>query len=565
MSWYETCKTEVARMNPPGTMCDYNRCLRIQRQIDNTCHGRKWTPGQPYILDNPDGSVCYCCCSCFQENTPIAVSMNEFRLIQDFRKGDPVFAANSKLEWSPTTVDFCTNVEGTQSESFMVNVKWGSNPDQQITVTEDHLFLIPGPSGNVLVPAGALNTNDKLIQANGEHVKVTRVVSGMQRGGVYTISTTAPFNSMDGHLLNSNGVISADFALQAGYIGGQLDSGLLVADLDQRHHVSSAEYQELYHTEETREFLADPDVWPAGFTVNLRQNLYVIPPDARSFMTDDQARDILSNPEAPKRPFSNNYAVAMAEYLWTLFGAFYGEINYVMDWNNEVPNAYAFDSYGQKYILLTGGLLRQSSLDKEGLSLVVSQALAYLNAAGNNRPVLCAGVADYDSFLYLGNVYRDNNYITTYRNGYNQVEKLWSFIREPYRGGTDKCFNPGIDCRLATYKAAAALDPLPPCANPDYVPFTVTSATSKKGDGTVIVTFNQPVNEYTALSVINYSITPFTEILGVTMKKGSNKVVVLQAAIFEDTAYVLGVGNIISAAGYLLDPNPAFLPLVLTK
>lgn len=565
MGWYETCKSEVEHMNPPEKMCDYNRCMAIQARIDKTCHNRKWEPGSPYILDNPDGSVCYCCCSCFAENTPIAVTGSEYRLIQDFRKGDPVYAANSKLEWQQVSVDFCNNVEGAKTEAFMVNVRWGTESYQQITVTEDHLFLSPGNNGYVLIPAGALNNNDKLIQPDGSTVAVTQVVSGTQKGGVYTIATSAPFNSMDGHLLNSNGIISADFALQAGYISGQLDKSLLVADLDTRLHVSSEEYHQKFHSEETKKFIGNPDMWPNGFSINIRNNLYIIPPDARSFMTDDQALDILNNPDAPKRPFSNNYALSMVEYLWPLFKAFYNDgINYVMDWNNNVPNAYAFNSYGQRYILLTGGLLRQSSLDKEGLSVILSQALAYFNIAGDDTPVICTGVADYESVTYLGNVYRDSNFITTFRNGVAQIEKLWSFISSKNRKGTDKCTDPGIDCRISTYKAAAALDPIPPCANPDYDPFEAVSATSVKGEGTVIVTFNHPVNDYTALSVINYLITPYVEIVGLSAVGSDNKQIALQAAIMENTEYVLEVSNVISAAGYPLDPNPALLPLVLT-
>lgn len=559
MGWFETCKSEVAAMRPPEVMCDYNRCMKIQSKIDKSCHNRRWEPGSPYVLDNPDGSQCYCCCSCFAENTPIAVNSTEYKLVQDFRVNDLVYAADAKLNWKQVRVDFCTNVDGAKTQAFMVNVRWG-NDGNQITVTEDHLFLVPG---NLLVPAGALNVNDKLVRPDGSTVQVTQVVAGMQQGGVYTLATGEPKNTIDGHLLNSNGVVSADFALQAGYIGGQLDRSLLVPDLDTRLHVSSEEYQEKYHSKEAILFMASPDQWPKGFVIFPRNNLYNIPADAKSFMTTAQAKDIRNNKKAPTRPFSSNYAISIVEYLWVLFKGFYPGIQYVMDWNNTVPNAYAFSSYGQKYILVTGGLLRQSSLDKDGLAIILSQALAYHNADDSDKAVTCTGNADYDSLTYLGNIFRDGTFINVFRNGLLQVEQLWSFISEANRKGTSKCANPGIDCRIDTFKAASYMDPLPACANPDYVPFEVTGAFSKKGDGTVEVTFSQLVNTNTALTLLNYEIRPYVEIMEARLNETDPMQVILSAVLLEEVEYTLTVSDVLSQDGYLLDPNPAKIELEL--
>lgn len=564
MGWYETCKSEVASMRPPGSMCDYNRCMKIQQKIDNSCHSRHWEPGSPYVLDNPDGSVCYCCCSCFAHNTPIAVNGTDYKLVQDFRKNDKVFAADANLNWKEVTVDFCTNIEGAKTKAFMVNIRWGTQDYEQITVTEDHLFLIPGVPSRVLIPAGALNVNDHLIRPDGSTVKITQVVAGMQDGGVYQLATGEPKNTVDGHLLNSNGVISADFALQAGYIGGQLDKSLLVADIDKRLHVSSEAYSKKYNSKETLKFMASPDLWPKGFTITPKHNLYVVPSDAASFMTHAQAQDIMDNKEAPTRPFSNNYAIGMVEYLWVLFKGFYPDINYVMDWNNSLPNAYAFNSYSQQYILITGGLLRQSSLDKDGLSLIISQALAHLNVAeSEGKPIVCTGVADYNSVEYLGNVFRDKTYIEVFRNGLGQVEQLWNYISDANRKGRDKCSDPAIDCRIETFKAASYMDPLPACADPDFVPFEVKKATSKKGDGTVEVTFSNHLNDNTALTLTNYEIVPYVEITDAKVSERDPKKIILSAVLFEKEDYALTISNVLSANGYELDPNPTTLPLKL--
>ncbi|HEX7902460.1 MAG TPA: Hint domain-containing protein [Chitinophagaceae bacterium] len=552
MGWYNTCVDEVKKMIPPQKMCDYNRCLRIQNQIDAACHSRHWEPGSPYVLDNPDGSVCYCCCSCFAQNTPIEISPRVFKLVQDFRNNDKVYAATADLQWKEVVVDFCTNIAGAETDSFMVNIEWGTNPVNRIVVTEDHLFLLPG---KLLAPAGSLNVNDMLIAPDGSPVKITRITSGMQKGGVYQIATGEPKETIDGHLLNSNGVVSADFAVQAGYIGGQLDKKFLIPDLDKRLRVGSREYQDKYYDNETLKYIASPDMWPKGFTIFSRHNLYVIPPEAKSFITNKQAEDIMNNEKAEQRPFNSNYGIEMAEYLWKYFKSFYPGINYVMDWNNSLPNAYTWNLYGQIYLLLTGGLIRQSSLNKEGLSIILSQGLSYCNIDETSEPVTCTGQADYQSVIYLGNIYRDKNFIQTFRDGMLQIQLLWSYIspenREP---GKSKCKNPGIKCRIDTFNAAAYMEPIPPCADINYVPFEVTGASSKKGDGTVKVDFNFELNENTATSVINYSITPYVEILDAKMGQKLTSVI-LSAAANIDQQYILQVRNVISDKGYVLDKD----------
>ncbi|WP_346320181.1 Hint domain-containing protein [Chitinophaga sp. YIM B06452] len=550
-TWYETCVSEVEHMKPPEKMCDYNRCMKIQNKIDASCHGRHWEPGTPYVLDNPDGSVCYCCCSCFAENTQIAVSASEYRAVQDFRPNDVVYAADGNLNWKEYRVDFCTNVDGQKHDAFMVLIKWGDQPYEYISVTEDHLFLLPG---KVLVPASAVQPGDQLVRPDGSTVKVTFAVTAMVNGGVYQLATGQFSGSMDGHLLNSNGVISADFALQVGFMAGQLDKKFLVKDLDTRLRVGSPEYQQKNHNKEAQHFISHPELWPKGLTIPDRNNLYIIPADAKSFITDSQAQQIMDNKDAKTRPFGSNYGIEMAEYLWTTFRAFYPGINYVMDWNNPLPNAYTWTSFGQPYILLTGGLLRQMALNKEGFSLILSQALAYMGADEVTPPAVCVGEADYQSLVYFGNIYRDSTFISTFRAAMLQVEQFWSYIVNDV-DPLSKCLNPGIPCRIETYKAASYLDPLPPCADPDYVPFELIGASSKKGEGSIVVVYNRQLNESSALTILNYSLSPYLEIIEAQMDPENDKQVILFAAVLEKTEYTLTVTGVLSALGEPLDPD----------
>lgn len=563
-----TCAKEVQQMNPPGKMCDYNRCLRMQKIVDAGCHGRNWQPGQPYGLDNPDGSICYCCCSCFAKDTPIEVSAGNFKLVQDIKTSETVRAAyksGAGWIWKDTVVDFVTNVNNSTPEdtlAFMVTLYYDNGAGGQtfLCVTEDHLFLMPDGK---MIPASALNTNDLLVRADGSTTKIIAIISGQKKGGVYQLATGAPIQSADGHLLNSNGIISADFALQAGYISAQMSVKKLVADLSARPRVGTAAHDKKYMNTATKKILGDPTLWPEGFKATIKTQLFNVPVDAMSFLTKGQAESIMKNPLADKRPFDSNFGIEMGNYLFRLFKSFYPNPNYVIDWVNEVPNAYAFNSYGSDYVLLTGGLIRQYAMNQEGLSLVICYCLASLygyEGKPEGAGISCVGIADYASILvYFGNVYRGNNYGPNYRSALAQYETLFGYSTAS--GPVNKCKNPGLTCRLDTIRAAAMGEEVPACADPDRNYFEVLSAYSKKGTGKVEVTFSKNVNVSSASSVINYTFEPFEQVLNAGMKTGSKNVVMLDAALFENTDYKLTVTEVISSTGEELVNNTVYLKL----
>lgn len=558
MGTYDTCKTEVEGMG--GTMCDYNRCLRIQQQIDSACHARSWEPGSPYILDNPDGTVCYCCCSCFFQDTPIAVAENAFKLVQDIKTTDTVLAAyqvGTALEWRETVVDFVTNVgddPGETNSAFMVTLAYddGIGGTTYLIVTEDHLFLLP--SGE-LIPASAVNANDQLTRPDGSPVPITAVLSGMKTGGVYQLATGETWEGVDGHLLNSNGVVSADFALQAGYISGQLDPSLLVGDLDSRLRVGSEEYEATLMTSDAKRLVGDPTQWPAGFKITLRKPLYNVPADAKRFILDSQANEILNNVKAKRRPYDSNFGIEMAEYLFTIFKGFYPKPLYVYDWNNQLPNAYTWNATGTDYIMLTGGLLRQYAMNRDGLAMVICHCLASLYGRNpdGSLGISCVGLADYDGLTgYFGNIYRDQSFVVNKNSALAQYGQFFGYAKPG--GSGDKCTDPGLQCRIDTIKAAAGLAPLPDCADPQRTGFNVVSAFSKKGNGTVKVTFSKPVNVNTGGTSANYSLRPFVDVTKAKVQEGDQKVVVLDAVIKEGVEYTLQVRNVTSNLNRKLDP-----------
>lgn len=240
MDCYEQCKSEVAKMKPPAKMCSNDACKKVQEKIDKSCQARGWNTGTPFLLDL-NGELCYCCCNCSGTETKIAVSDTEYRSIQDFNQNDIVFAADVDLNWRKVKVDFCCAMDGANTK--MINVQWGEQEFEQITVSEDHLFLTRGLIGNVLVPASALQPNDSLIRPTGLTVQVTNAELVKPSRMIYQLATGGPKNVMEGHLFNTNGIVTADFALQASYIAGMLPGSFFVHDLDERLYENRAKYK----------------------------------------------------------------------------------------------------------------------------------------------------------------------------------------------------------------------------------------------------------------------------------------------------------------------------------
>jgi hypothetical protein len=262
----------VQSMDPPGKMCDYQRCLKGQERFDKACKSRHWSAGHPYLLDNPEtpDDFCYCCCSCFAGDSSIATGADETKAIGDISVGDTVQAAVIEngliVGWKDVAVETSTALPPLpESEASVLAIRYGlSDTDYQtMAVTSDHLFLQPGGK---LIPAAALNRSDVLLRADNSTVAVRFMVPGAKSIAARVVAT-GPFTGSDlsGHLLNVNAVVSADLAVQVAYVTGQLAQDLLIEGLDGRLRAGSREYLETFSNEESDRFVADPETWPTGF------------------------------------------------------------------------------------------------------------------------------------------------------------------------------------------------------------------------------------------------------------------------------------------------------------
>jgi hypothetical protein len=112
------------------------------------------------------------------------------------------------------------------SESFMIVIGCGRPGDErELLVSEDQLFLTPD---RTLIPAAKLKPGDALLQPDGSPIPVYAVHRAAVAKRLHQIVAGGCDGTLDGHLLNANGVVMADYAVQLLALAGQLDPALLV-------------------------------------------------------------------------------------------------------------------------------------------------------------------------------------------------------------------------------------------------------------------------------------------------------------------------------------------------
>jgi hypothetical protein len=518
----------------------------------------------------PNGQLCYCCCSCFAYNTPIEMSPNEYVVVQDIvAEVDEILAGSYATlsgapTWQPRVVDYSGGISAGPGESELqfdymyyitYQVEDGSQPPQFMITTVDHLFL--RPDGRV-TPVQYLAPDDKIVNAHGGFSAVRFVVPARYRGGLHHLSFNGFDNqTLDQHLISANGVVTADYSVQLAYSSGELNPKLLDVPPQADARASERAYQARYTNAESLAFIADKSAWPKGMTPVASEPMINVPLYAKSFVTAAQAADIQA--KAPILAFDNTVNVTSAMWLYNIYGAFFPGPIYLVDWQNDLPNGYTWEVNRQRFILLTGGLLRIQRFNQEGLAMVLAHLVAVADGAA------CVGPADYDAvFARLRTVWRNAYYFTTFTAGFDQVKKLFSYVTpENSRADpADICAQPSLDCRVLTMEAAASMLPLPPCANPDIY-FGVVGAAAGRNIRYVSVRFNLAVNRETAESTDNYTITGGIGTEGVTIKAAEvsravpSTVRLTVRGLAPTTDYVVTVASVLSDAETPINPNHA--------
>ncbi|WDZ63365.1 M48 family metalloprotease [Paenibacillus polymyxa] len=442
--------------------CEAAHCGGADAEINEICKQEDWPIGHPVLTRDSQGP-CVCQCSCFALNTPIFISKGKSKAVQDIKKGEFIYAAGLDLVWEKKKVAYSNGSKGskTTKQPQTIFISFGEN--QHLVVLPDTLFLVPGKK---MKRADKLNIyDDYLINENGEKITINGIGIGDFRGGFHHIATDIqePTTNLDGHLIIANGVVCGDYTLQIKYHSDEYKK-----EFDTMLTVGTKEYTEKYGELE-RNLLNNE------FFISSSELSVVTPPDdAYTFISNEDAKKHLES--GTFRAFTDTVSRSWIEYLFTQYELHYPEINFSLDWDSEVVNAYAWETDGKKYVQIKGGLVRSTTLELEGLSLVLAHEIGhhYGGEPTYDGILSCEGQADfYGARNVMRVVWFGEFYIDVMKKAIKQLDE---FFNVPFGISHEKAFlpedthfmnacgHPPGNCRIETYNAAIDLKPKPSCA-----------------------------------------------------------------------------------------------------
>jgi hypothetical protein len=564
--WYAGCAANAASYGWP--LCDTTHCddslivgytesyCTCVGQFVNGCAPNR-TPN--CCVFNAETAVpiaaekCYCCCGCFANGTPVAYDATAYKSIEDFLVGDLVYVADDATlsSWSQQKVLWSAGAGPGNNPMLMVAFESGATTDFLI-VNRAQPFLMPDRTVRravTLVPG-----RDELVGADGSPHKVLSLTVGAFANGLHHVATSrTPAKSVDRHLLLAKGIVCGDWALQVALTLPDSNTTLAPGH-GSLPEIGTRAYHEAYAELQHSSFHATvADVTHATPPSDTFQpygtgGVY-IPENAQGFVSAAQAWELLENSyQVPPNSGTNQELIA---YLFKLFGAFNTDIRFYLDNETQTPNAYFFEAYGQRTIVVTGGLIRTTALGMAGLAAILAHAIgaSYTVAPVNDEGYSCTAQADYTAFTaILNQVFTAPQALPLAVTAIEQITKLFSAVHEN-RGGSDKCMNVSLDCRLEAMQAGLDMLALPPCAGgPPAAALSVLEASGVIGTphGTVTVSFDEPVDPTTGAEVANYAFEPLVTTYSAAVGSDPTTVAVT-ADLKPDVAYEVVVTGVLSS------------------
>ncbi|HTD21425.1 MAG TPA: hypothetical protein VK738_02155 [Terriglobales bacterium] len=523
--------------------------------------------GDPWAVDN-----CYCCCSCFAYDTLIAVPSG-VEAIQFIAVGDNVLAgslskggSSPKFAWNPVPVNFSAGVSGGEHSSMMYVVHDGGD----LICTPDQVFMLA--SGG-LTTASRLFPGDQLINKDGNPLTVKTVSAGSYTGGVHHISTGLPFNgNVDGHLLVAGGVVAGDYTLQLHF--DSIPAALKTSNLAARPEIGTAAYAKAYthlrqasakvlFTTTTGQQTAKRVQTHSGLFTFYTESSHLLQASTAetgaSLFTREQAIDLLENGQ--QLPLSNPIPKTEIANIFAIMKGFYPEFVYYLDWYQMEPNVYAIEEYGQKIIVVTGGLARMVGLSYEGLAMAVAHGIARFVGQPPKDPngYVGTGAADYFAFGVISRaIWYGNSWWRSAQPAFQQINKLFSQISSENAGGdpNDPIGHPSIECRLEAIQSALAAGGLPACAGGPPPTLVALQAASPETGG-VALTLNVAPERTGAVNAANYVFEPKATVISATIDAGKDFIIHLKADLTSGTKYKVTIQNLTTLLGDGVDSDHA--------
>lgn len=532
--------------------CEKSHCSSQQGNVNQICKEEGWPIGHKVLVCNTLGECCNCTCSCFLHGTQVAVSCNEFEAIEKIRVKDKVLACGSDLNWKEEEVMF-SNGTAKDSVSFLIQIFYREGDQvKNLFCTEDQPFLM---SSKLLKRADKLRVGDYLTLFNGNTSEITEIKYVTVESGVHHISTgILKPDSLDGHLLNIQGVVAADYVVQLfqDELPDLFEAPMLksVRNIDQM--ISREEVEEVT----LKEYITSAKQKESTFWSNtLLKSSIKTPDSSTSFLTHKQASQISAF--VPKHSFGEVNRISQIEYLFKIFKAFYPEVNFLSDWSNEDGNAYVTTLDNEYYLILQGGLARCKPISIEGLAIIISHELGHIYGGDPKRPdgFSCDTQSDfYATRIVMRKVWYEDLYSQMVFPGMEQIKVLFSYLSDAEEK-VEGCITPTLNCRIETLMAGATSPQLPKCAEGPCISYLVVIEAEAHHEGEVDIYFNEEVNKKSAKKHQNYLFTPEVDIVSVKTTGTDHKVVRIIANFEKDSEYQVTVSNVTAKNGDALDPK----------
>lgn len=494
-----SCADSIHQMNPLAIVCDPEICSTFSESPTFQEMCKTFGSGQPQypvsmmqcknpqtgVITEPlydptwgyscpegaNGQVCYCCCACLSNGTPLAVP-DGMKPIEQFKVGDAITVGTwqgQALSWNTGAVQFSSGSDAAQPSTMMF-IACGAQ--KQVIAAMDHLFLLS--TGKFKRADRVAPSHDRLMGADGVLLDIISVQSGKWNKGLHYIATDLRFSgSADGHLINTAGIVSGDFCLQINQEALQ-KVGLMDAPEQSPAHGSrayAAAYPDLHVTRAmaVRSGAGQADVAvPEGYTAFGPAGAIAIPPGAAQFFTDAQDADIVANQQASFRELHSDAGFAVLYYLRDMFKGFYPDIDIVIDHANPHVNTYAYLTAGRKRLVVSGELARLNNVSPDGYKFILAQGIARLldTTPTDRHGVTCLAAADFQaSATILRRVfYLDAGDLA--RNALAEMTTVFGLISAGHAAGDpdDVANDPSVQCRLACIRTGFFAGALLPCA-----------------------------------------------------------------------------------------------------
>ncbi len=265
----------------------------------------------------------------------------------------------------------------------------------------------------------------------------------------------------------------------------------------------------------------------------------------------------------PRRPISDGTNRWMATYYSRLYTTFCPGIRFFIDWTCHRPNVFAFTEYGQKIVVVGGGLLRLGALYDSAMAVVLAFGAASLAEQGSGRAPAHApatGRALYDGIAVVaatalqgGNAWRD-----TMTTGTRQLGEVIRMLigRQEQHGDTDS-----LACLLEVMEAAVGGTDLPRCAGgPTPGGLQVVCASYDSAGKRLTISFSEPVQQHSAANPKHYLIDAGVQVTAVQHHPRRPAAVTLCVDLAPGD-YTVEVQNVRAVDGSTLDPLASAAPV----